>query len=274
MDDILATADRLWRGEVTTAELHPVGAHRAASSRSPTASRSARASRTRRPSRPTTGWSWSTPGRRSSHRCSTTRSAGGPPPGSTPRSSATATSTTSSAWASSRHEARRQGVGAAARGRPRAPAGALRPLPAHRGLQPDHQPAPVRLQGPRLADRVPLPRRDLLDRARPRRRRHRAPPAPREGRDRRPHRDVDPAREGAVLRRPVHLGEPERGQPPEGPALPRRVGGGAAPDGRPRRPSCCCPGHGLPVVGAGPRPRRRSPTPRGTSRPRRPDRSR
>ena len=25
MDDVLATADRLWRGEVTTAELHPVG---------------------------------------------------------------------------------------------------------------------------------------------------------------------------------------------------------------------------------------------------------
>ena len=35
----------------------------------------------------------------------------------------------------------------------------------------------------------------------------------------------------AVLRRPVHLGVTQRRQPPEGPALPARVGGGPARDG-------------------------------------------
>ena len=44
-----------------------------------------------------------------------------------------------------------------------------------------------------------------------------------------------PGHPGAVLRRPVHLGLAQRGQPPEGAALPARVGRGPAAHARARR---------------------------------------
>ncbi len=50
-----------------------------------------------------------------------------------------------------------------------------------------------------------------------------------------------PGREGAVLRRPVHLGVAERREPAEGAALPAGVGAGAAPDGGAASRSACCP---------------------------------
>ena len=63
----------------------------------------------------------------------------------------------------------------------------------------------------------------------------RAPP--RQRGDRRPHLDLDPRRPGAVLRRPVHLGLAQRRQPAEGPALSAGMGRRPAPDARPlRRP--------------------------------------
>ena len=52
----------------------------------------------------------------------------------------------------------------------------------------------------------------------------------REGRDRRPHGDLAGQLPGALLRRPVHLGLPQRGEPAEGAALSARVGPGAAED--------------------------------------------
>ena len=59
-----------------------------------------------------------------------------------------------------------------------------------------------------------------------------------------------PDRKVLCTRRPVHLGVAQRRQPAEGAALPARVGRRPARDGRARAPSCCCPGHGLPIVGA------------------------
>ena len=54
-------------------------------------------------------------------------------------------------------------------------------------------------------------------------------------RDRRRDVDVDPGDEDPRAGRPLHLGGAERGQSAEGAALLRRVGGGAARDGRARR---------------------------------------
>ena len=123
--------------------------------------------------------------------------------------------------------------------------GTLRPLHLHERLQHHHQPPPVRLRRPAMADRVPLPGPHLPREPRHLGRRRRLRPPPREGRDRRPHRDVAGGHEGAVLRRPLHLGLAQRRQPAEGPALPARVGrrpaadaepGGRVPPSRPRLP--------------------------------------
>ena len=161
--------------------------------------------------------------------------------------------------------------------RPRSPPRPLRPLRDDRRLQRGHQPAAVRARLARMADRVPLPGPHLPRPPRPRRRRsHRAAP-PRSRGDRRPHLDLVPRAPGALLRRPVHLGLTQRRQPPEGPALPARVGRRPPPDARPLRragggPEVLLPGHGYPVVGerAGPpgarRHGRRSSTPWSTRR--------
>ena len=91
------------------------------------------------------------------------------PTGSTPRCSPTATSTTASASSSTRRDAARAGLAAAARRRARGDHRPLRPLPRDRRLQRHHQPAAVPARGAVLADRVPLPRRDVPRPARPRR---------------------------------------------------------------------------------------------------------
>ena len=118
-------------------------------------------------------------------------------------------------------------------GRPRGhraprPARPLRPLHLHGRLQHHHQPPAVRLHRPELADGVPLPRPDLPRHAGPLGGRPRLRPAPREGRDGRPHRHLAARHPGAVLRRPLHLGLAQRGQPAEGAALPAGVGRRAA----------------------------------------------
>ena len=63
--------------------------------------------------------------------------------------------------------------------------------------------------------------------------------APRPGRDRRPHLDLGGRHAGAVLRRPLHLGVAQRRQPPEGAALPARVGRRPAGDDRRSSPRSC-----------------------------------
>ncbi len=139
------------------------------------------------------------------------------------------------------------GVARTGGGGPRGAARPLRPLHPDRRLQRHHQPAPVRHRVARMADRVPVPRPHLPGPARPggRRGRRRAPPCP--GGDRRPHLDVVPRPARAVLRRPVHLGVAQRRQPAEGPALPARVGRRPSPHARPLRrrrveaPRSCCP---------------------------------
>ncbi len=134
------------------------------------------------------------------------------------------------------------------------------------GLQRGHQPAAVPAWPSRLADRLPLPGRDLPRRARPSRSAasafelHHA-----RGRDRRPHLGVGARAQGAVLRRPVHLGVAQLRQPAEGAALPARVGGGAARDGRRSAPSCCCPATACRIAGADRDPDRRSPRRRSCS---------
>ena len=50
--------------------------------------------------------------------------------------------------------------------------------------------------------------------------------------------------QGAVHRRPVHLGVAELRQPAEGAALRARLGARVPQDGRARAPRCCCPGTG------------------------------
>ena len=127
---------------------------------------------------------------------------------------------------------------------------ALRPVPADGRVQRGHQPAAVRHPRPALADRVPLPGPHVLRRADGRRRRHDARAAAREGRDRRPHRHLAGRPPGAVLRRPVHLGVAER-------RATRRRCSATRWNGRRRCAGCSrcepeylLPGHGLPVVGA------------------------
>ncbi len=83
-----------------------------------------------------------------------------------------------------------------------------------------------------VAERVPRPRRHLREAADVQSRRPHLRVAPRPRRDRRRHVDVGARTQGAPSRRPLHLGAPERRQPPEGAALPVRLGCGAAPDGR------------------------------------------
>ncbi len=107
--------------------------------------------------------------------------------------------------------------------RARERAEAVRPVRAHRGLQRRDQPAAVPGRGAAVADRVPLPRRDVFDDARLRGRRRAVRADPREGRDRRPHVDVGAEPPRPLLRRPLHLGNAERRQPAEGAALPARL---------------------------------------------------
>ena len=57
---------------------------------------------------------------------------------------------------------------------------------------------------------------------------------PRKRRDRRRDGDVDSRAPGALFGRPLHLEQPQRGQPPEGAALSARMGPGASTHGRPR----------------------------------------
>ena len=132
-------------------------------------------------------------------------------------------------------EAQREGVGAAARRGPRARAAALRALRAHRWLQRRDQPAAVPVRPPVLADRLPPPRRGVPPPPHPRGRRRDVGAPPRQGRDRRRHLGVEPRPQGALHRRPLHLGQPQLRQPAEGAALPPRVGDRPPQDGGPRR---------------------------------------
>ena len=154
----------------------------------------------------------------------------------TPPCTPTATSTTSSACPCSRRR-RPPTAGPAPRSiAHEALPPPLRPLHPHRRLQRRDQPAPVPGARPALADRVPLPRRDL-----PR-------PPPRRGRRARAFElhhargETDdhtwtwvPEPQGALLRRPVHLGVAQRRQPAEGAALPEGVGRSRCGHGRARR---------------------------------------
>ena len=105
------------------------------------------------------------------------------------------------------------------------------------------------------------PDRTYSRRAAARSRRRRVPAAAREGRDRRSHGHLAGRPEGAVLRRPVHLGVAERGQPAEGAALPEGMGRRAAADGR--------AGGRVPAARARPAGHRRGPGPPGPRRHRR-----
>ncbi len=218
----------------------------AASSRSPTVWASAPPSPTSPPSPPGTASSWSTPGSaplaRVVHDDIRTLEPGPPrhrrllPRAHRPR-------------------LRRAGLGGGGRGgglgrsrghrAPRA-AGPLRPLHLHRRLQHHHQPPAVRLRRPELAHRVPLPRPDLPRHAGHLGRWRRVLAAPREGRDRRPHRDLAGRHPGALLRRPLHLGLAQRRQPAEGAALPEGVGRRPPAHARGSRPSSSCPGTASP----------------------------
>ena len=60
---------------------------------------------------------------------------------------------------------------------------------------------------------------------------------PREGRDRRPHRHLAARQPGALLRGPLHLGLAQRRQSPEGAALPAGVGRRPAPHARSSTPN-------------------------------------
>ena len=155
-------------------------------------------------------------------RWSTTTSAAGAPPASTPRSTPTATSTTSSGCRSGRRRRPSTGLGGARGHRPPRAARALRPLHLHRGVQHDHQPPPVRLHRPGLADRVPLPGPHLPRHARTSRSAASTSRcATRRARPTTTPITWQPDSGCSVLRRPVHLGLAQRGQPPEGAALPR-----------------------------------------------------
>ena len=147
------------------------------------------------------------------------------------------------------------GGGGAGLGRPRGhrpprPAGPLRPLHLHGRLQHHHQPPPVRLHRPDLAHRVPLPRPDLPRHPGPLGRRRRLLAAPREGRDRRPHRHLA-GRDSRVLCcgdlfiwASPNAGNPQKVQryPREWAAALRRMLELDA--------EFLLPGHGFPVVGA------------------------
>ena len=126
---------------------------------------------------------------------------------------------------------RRAGLGRARGHRPPRAAGPLRPLHLHRRLQHDHQPPPVRLHRPELADRVPLPRPHLPRHAGPLGRRPRLRPAPREGRDRRPHRDLAGRTRGCCAAATSSSG------PRPTPATPRRCS--ATPGSGPPRCAAC-----------------------------------
>ena len=120
----------------------------------------------------------------------------------------------------------------------------------HRRLQRGDQPAAVRRRRAAVAGRLPLSRHDLPRCARARNRRRALRAAPRPRRDRR--RDVGlgrrPAR--AVHRRSVRLGVAQLRQPAEGAALRGRLGRRRCARWPRSTPRCCCPGHGLPIVGA------------------------
>ena len=80
------------------------------------------------------------------------------------------------------------------------------------------------------------PDQTYTDEIEPRRGRRAVRAAPRQGRDRRPHLDLGARAADPLLRRPVHLGHAQRGQPPEGAAPPARMGAGAPADGGARTP--------------------------------------
>ncbi len=250
-DDVLTTADRLWRGETRTTRRpswpRSLGSGRGWP-RSPTASRSCPPSPTSPRSTPTTA------------SCSSTPAAPSSPARCTRALRSWTTSRLHTAVYSHGHvdhvfgvpvweeEAESRGWSRPGGRRPRSTPRPFRPLRDDRRLQRGDQPAAVRARLARMADRVPLPGPHLPRPPRPRRRRsHRAAP-PRSRRDRRPHLDLVPRAPGALLRRPVHLGVTECRQPPEGPALPARVGRRPPPDARPLRrarkgaPRCCSPG--------------------------------
>ena len=186
----------------------------------------------------------------------------GPTCRSTPPSTPTATSTTSSAWRRYEEEARRR-RGPPTASCPRAGAGPLRPLQAHRRLQRRHQrprSSSCRASGGRP---VPLPRRDLPAAPRRRRRRRALRAAPRQGRDRRPHLGVAPRPPTLCTGDLFIWASPNCGNPQK---VQRYPASGRWRCARWRRsaPSCCCPA----TAGRSPAPTactRRSPTRRTCS---------
>ena len=126
----------------------------------------------------------------------------------------------------------RAGLAAADGHRARGAAAAVRPLQADRRLQRDHQPAAVRRPTLHWPTEYRYP-----DATYPTA--YASTSAARRFELRHEKGETDdhtwtwmPERKGAVLRRPVHLGVPERRQPAEGAALPAGVGRRAAPDDR------------------------------------------
>ena len=125
----------------------------------------------------------------------------------------------------------------------------LRPVQPDQRLQRRDQPAAVLAGRAAVPLELPLPRHHLSRPPRRLRRRPRHRTAPRPGRDRRPHVGVDSRVADALHRRPVHLGVAQLREPAEGPALPGRVGPGAAQDDREASPSSSCPATGCPSSG-------------------------
>ena len=159
MGDVLDLADRLWRGEADIADHHPFRVMNTEAEEVADgvafvpsfANVSAVATEDGLVLVDTGERGRSA--KRAHRRCDT-----GPTSDSTPRSTRTGTSTTSSAFPSSRQRPSENGMAGATRHRPRGIAATLRPLHPHRGLQLDHQPAPIQGARPAVANRVPLSR--------------------------------------------------------------------------------------------------------------------
>ena len=168
----------------------------------------------------------------------------------TPRSSPTATSTTCSASSSSRPRRRAGRPRAAGRSRTRRVPARFDRYRLTAGYNAASTSASSRLPAA-VADRVPLPRRDLRAAAR----RSTSAASTLELHHARGETDDHtwvwvPARARAVHRRPVHLGRRPTRATRRRCSATRATGPSRCARWPRSAPRCCCPGHGLPIVGA------------------------
>ena len=263
MSDMLALAERVWRGEV---QYHPF---RGAGTQCEVADGVAfvhgfsnvSGDRHRRRSR----------ARRHGHGAPRGRHARSGPATSTPRPLHTAVFThghIDHVFGVDRYEADNAAAGAPRRRVRRARGGAGRGSTATRataGYNGIDQPAPVLAPIDGVADRLPLPRRDVPRPARPRRRRSPARAAPRPRRDRRPHVGVGARRNACSAPATSSSGRRRTAATRRRCSATRRSGPPRCARWRRSAPRCCCPGTGCrssaPTASA-----RRSTRPRSSSR--------